>query len=243
MNTKKVVDKLRDDNHYYGVFGKQFLSNSDIGTLLSNPLALGSEVKSSPAILIGKYFHTALLEPDKLKDFKVIAAATRNTKVYKDESEGKLCLLQSEVEMIKSMTTKIIDTQMCSDLINKKNCEYEVPMITELYGNKWKGKADVVNNEEELVIDLKTTADISKFRTSAFRYNYDSQAYIYSKLFGYNFIFIVIDKNTNQIGLFECSEEFLRSGERKVEKASEVYNLFFKDKDFDPSQYFINETL
>jgi len=243
MDKKKILKKLQDDNHYYGNFGKKFLSNSDIGTLLSNPLGLGSEVKSSPAILIGRYFHTALLEPDKLKDFKVIAAATRNTKVYKEESEGELCLLQSEVEMIKSMTTKILNTQMCKDLINKKNCEYEVPMITELFGNKWKGKADVVNNEEELVIDLKTTADVSKFRTSAFRYNYDSQAYIYNKLFGYDFIFIVIDKSTNQIGLFECSEEFLRSGQRKVEKASEVYNLFFKDKDFDPSQYFINETL
>ena len=243
MNKKNILKKLEDDNHYYGKFGKTFLSNSDIGTLLSNPLGLGSEVKSSPAIIIGRYFHTALLEPDKLKDFKVIAAATRNTKVYKEQSEGELCLLQSEVDMVKLMTAKILNTQMCKDLINKSNCEYEVPMITELFGNKWKGKADVVNKEEELVIDLKTTADISKFRTSAFRYNYDSQAYIYSKLFGYNFIFIVIDKNTNQIGLFECSEEFLRSGERKVEKASEVYNLFFKDKDFDPSQYFINETL
>ena len=243
MNKKTVLKKLQDDKHYYGVFGKQFLSNSDIGTLLSNPLALGSEVKSSPAILIGKYFHTALLEPDKLKDFNIIAAATRNTKVYKEESEGELCLLQGEVDMVKSMTDKILDTQMCKGLINKKNCEYEVPMVTELFGNEWKGKADVVNNEEELVIDLKTTADINKFRTSAFRYNYDSQAYIYNKLFGYDFIFIVIDKNTNQIGLFECSEEFLRSGQRKVEKASEVYNLFFKDKDFDPSQYFISETL
>ena len=243
MDKKNILKKLQDDKHYYGDYGKKFLSNSDIGTLLSNPLALGKEVKSSPAILIGSYFHTALLEPDKLKDFKVIAAATRNTKVYKDESEGELCLLQSEVDMVKSMTSKILDTQMCKDLINKKNCEYEVPMITELCGIKWKGKADVVNNEEEFVIDLKTTADINKFRTSAFRYNYDSQAYIYKELFGYDFIFIVIDKNTNQVGLFECSEEFLRSGERKVEKASEVYNLFFKDKDFDPSQYFINETL
>ena len=247
MNKKNILKKLQDDKHYYGDYGKKFLSNSDIGTLLSNPLALGSEVKSSPAILIGSYFHTALLEPDKLKDFKVIAAATRNTKVYKEQSEGELCLLQSEVDMVKSMTDKILDTQMCVDLIRNVNsfhdCKYEVPMITELFGNKWKGKADVVNHEEELVIDLKTTADISKFRTSAFRYNYDSQAYIYKELFGYDFIFIVIDKNTNQIGLFECSEEFLRSGERKVEKASEVYNLFFKDKDFDPSQYFISETL
>ena len=243
MDKKKILKKLQDDKHYYGVFGKQFLSNSDIGTLLSNPLGLGSEVKSSPAILIGSYFHTALLEPDKLKDFKVIAAASRNTKVYKEKSEGKLCLLQSDVDNIKLMTDKILNTQMCADLINKKNCEYEVPMTTELYNNMWKGKADIVNHEEELVIDLKTTADVNKFRTSAFRYNYDSQAYIYKQLFGYDFIFIVIDKNTNQVGLFECSEEFLRAGQRKVQKASEVYNLFFKDKDFDPSQYFISETL
>ena len=243
MDKKNILKKLKNDNDYYGVFGKQFLSNSDIGTLLSNPLGLGSEVKSSPAIIIGRYFHTALLEPDKLKDFKVIAAATRNTKVYKEESEGELCLLQSEVEMVESMTAKILNTQMCADLINKKNCEYEVPMTTELYNNVWKGKADIVNHEEELVIDLKTTADVNKFRTSAFRYNYDSQAYIYKQLFGYDFIFIVIDKNTNQVGLFECSEEFLRAGQRKVQKASEVYNLFFKDKDFDPSQYFISETL
>ena len=243
MNKKNILKKLKDDKHYYGDYGKKLLSNSDIGTILSNPLALGKEVKSSPARLIGSYFHTALLEPDKLKDFNVIVAKSRNTKVYKDKSEGELCLLQSEVDMIKSMTDKILDTQMCIDLINKKDCEYEVPMVTELFGNKWKGKADVVNNTEEFVIDLKTTADINKFRTSAFRYTYDSQAYIYNKLFGYDFMFIVIDKNTNQVGLFECSEEFYRSGERKVERASEVYNLFFKEKDFDPSHYFISETL
>ena len=41
MNKKKVLEKLKEDEHYYGKFGKQFLSNSDISTLLTNPLALG----------------------------------------------------------------------------------------------------------------------------------------------------------------------------------------------------------
>ena len=72
MNKDKILNKLRDDKHYYGKFGKQFLSNSDISTLLSNPLGLGKDNKSSSAILIGSYFHTALLEPDKLKDFRVL---------------------------------------------------------------------------------------------------------------------------------------------------------------------------
>jgi len=243
MNKDKILKKLRDDKHYYGKFGKQFLSNSDISTLLSNPLGLGRDEKSSSAILIGSYFHTALLEPDKLKDFGVIAATSRNTKVYKDKSEGKLCLLQSEVNNIELMIDKINQTKICEDLIRGDEIDYEVPNIVEIEGNMWKGKADVVNNKEDLVIDLKTTADINKFRSSAFRYNYDSQAFIYKELFGYDFIFIVIDKTTKQIGIFECSEEFLNSGYTKVKRACEIYNLFYKDRDFDPDQYFISETL
>ena len=107
----------------------------------------------------------------------------------------------------------------------------------------WKGKADIVNHDEKLIIDLKTTSDISKFQSSAWRYNYDSQAYIYRKLFGYEFIFMVIDKNTHQIGIFDCSPNFYKIGEGKVQKASEAYDLFYNTEGFDPEQYFIQQTL
>ena len=33
----KNLEKLKDDKHYYGKFGKQYLSNSDIITLLNDP--------------------------------------------------------------------------------------------------------------------------------------------------------------------------------------------------------------
>jgi len=243
MNKDKILKKLRDDKHYYGKFGKQFLSNSDISTLLSNPLGLGRDEKSSSAILVGSYFHTALLEPDKLNKFKIVDASTRNTKTYKEKSEGKLCLLQSEVNNVELMIDKINNTKICDDLIRGDKINYEEPNIVEIEGNMWKGKADVVNHKEDLVIDLKTTADINKFRSSAFRYNYDSQAFIYKELFGYDFIFIVIDKTTKQIGIFECSDEFLNAGYMKLKNASKIYDLFYKDKDFDPNQYFISETL
>ena len=243
MNKKQVVEKLRDDNLYYGDYGKKVLSNSDIATLFSNPLALGEPSKQSAAFLVGKYFHTAILEPDKLKSFKIIKSTTRNTKVYKELSGGELCLLEHEVDKIEAMTDVIMQNTVCRDLIRGANVEYEQPSITELFGNKWKGKADIVNHDDKVIVDLKTTADINKFKSSAYRYNYDSQAYIYQQLFGYEFIFIVIDKNSNQIGIFDCSNEFLDRGQLKVEKASEIYDLFYKTEDFDPQQYFINKTL
>ena len=243
MKKEEVIKKLRDDEHYYGDFGKKYLSNSDIGTLLTNPLALGQPSKPSPAFLVGGYFHTAILEPDKLKKFKIIEASTRNTKAYKEISGGELCLLQHEVDKIYSMTEKVLENDICRELIRGIDVEYEKPGIAELEGVMWKGKADIVNLDDKLVIDLKTTSDINSFKRSAYRWNYDSQAYIYSKLFGYEFVFIAMDKTTHQIAVMDCSPEFYESGKDKVKRAVEAYDLFYKTDGFDPSQYFINLTL
>ena len=243
MKEADVLKKLEIDEYYYGDFGKKYLSNSDISTLLTNPLALGQPSKPSPAFLVGGYFHTAILEPDKLVKFKVIESSSRNTTAYKEMSGGELCLLQSEVDKIELMTEKVLANNVCKDLIRGINVEYERPGITELAGQMWKGKADIVNHDEQLIIDLKTTADINKFRYSASKYNYDSQAYIYSKLFGYEFVFIVIDKNNHQIGLYDCSPQFYERGADKVARAAEQYKLFYQSEDFDPQQFFINQTL
>ena len=243
MNKQEVLKALEDDTNYYGDFGKKYLSNSDISTLLTNPLALGKGLAPRPAFLVGGYFHTAILEPEKLKKFKIVEATTRNTKAYKEISGGEICLLQHEVDQIELMTEKMLSNEVCRDLIRLGEVEYEQPGITELEGHMWKGKADIVNHDEKLIIDLKTTADITKFRYSASKYNYDSQAYIYSKLFGYEMLFIVIDKNTHQIGIFDCSPEFYARGKDKVERAVQAYELFYKSEDFDPKQYFLTKTL
>ena len=247
ISKQEILKRLKIDEDYYGEFGNQFLSNSHVGRLLKDPLNAFEPSKPSPAFLIGGYFHTCILEPDKLEKFKVVKASTRNTKAYKDVAGGELCLLEREVDMIELMRDKVMSNDICRDLILgsdfERTVDYEVPMITELFGNKWKGKADIVNHDEKLIIDLKTTADIEKFQWSASKYNYDSQAYIYSKLFGYEFLFIAIDKNTHQIGVFDCSPQFYERGEEKVRKASEAYDLFYKTKDFDPKQYFISKTL
>ena len=243
MTKEAIIKKLKEDTHYYGDFGKQYLSNSDIRTLLNNPLALGEQSKPSPAFLVGGYFHTAILEPNKLKKYKVIESSTRNTKAYKEMSGGELCLLQHEVDKIELMTEKIMENDICRGLIRGIDVEYEKPGIAELEGQMWKGKADIVNHDEKLIIDLKTTKDINSFKRSAYRWNYDSQAYIYSKLFGYEFVFIAIDKESHQIAVMDCSPEFYESGKDKVKRAVEAYDLFYKTDGFDPSQYFINLTL
>ena len=244
---KKIIEKLKQDEHYYGKFGKQFLSNSDISILLKNPRLLKEDKPKTSAMVVGGYFHTMILEPDKLEQFKIVKSTTRNTKAYKEMSGGEICLLQHEVDKIELMRDAVMDNEVCRDLILgsdfERTVDYEVPAVKEIHGNMWKGKADIINDDEKLIIDLKTTSDIDRFRWSASKFNYDSQAYIYSSLFGYEMMFMVIDKETLQIGLFDCSPAFYESGEDKVRKATDAYELFYKTEDFDSKQFLITKTL
>ena len=148
MNSKKkkqVLQKLKKDEHYYGTFGKQYLSNSDISILLNNPLQLGKPYKPNPNFLVGGYFHTAILEPEKLASFKIVEETSRNTKNYKEISGGEMCLLQHEADNVNLMTDKLMKNIICKDLIIGTNfkgnydVEHEIPMIKELEGIMWKG--------------------------------------------------------------------------------------------------------
>ncbi len=243
MDNKSIIEKLRDDEHYYGEFGKQFLSNSDIKSLIDNPLNFKKPSPPNPAFVVGSYFHTCILEPDKLEKFKIVKSKTRNTKEYKEIAGEDICLLQHEVDQIELMREKVLEIDLFKDLILDGAVEYEQPGLVELEGMQWKGKADILNHSSQLIIDLKTTNNINTFASSAHKFNYDSQAYIYSKMFNMDLIFIVVDKKTHQLGLFDCSDKFLQSGQNKVALAVQAYNDFFVNGDGDFSQYYISKTL
>lgn len=248
MTNEEIIQKLRDDDHYYGSFGKKYVSNSDIDTLINNPFAYGQSKEKTVPMVIGGYFHTLILEPDKVDKFRIVESSTRNTNVYKQISEGEICLLQHEADMVQRMRDVILANDLVKFMIQGNQddfnlIEYEVPGIKEIDGVMFKGKADIINKDQGLIVDLKTTSDLSNFRRSAYKYNYDSQAYIYKHIFDLDMVFVAIDKTTHMLGIYDCSDNFLMSGKDKVEKAIANYKLFVDDKDFDKDQYIINETL
>jgi len=242
---KETIDKLKNDNDYYGEFGKQFLSNSDIGDLLNNPKNFKSNSETTSAMLIGSYFHTAMLEPEKLKDFQIVDASTRNTNIYKDakaQSGKELLLLRGEADETDKLIATMRSNFTMYEGIYKEGNKFEVPIVKEIFGVMWKGKADIVS--DDCLIDIKTTSSIADFRRSAYKYNYDSQAWLYSEFFGKPMKFYVIDKTSGMLGIFEPSEEFLLNGRAKVIAAIEVYQKFFgPDAYEDINNYILEEEL
>lgn len=243
MDQNEIIEKLKSDEEYYGEFGQQFLSNSNIGVLLKNPLALKNPIEKTIPMLHGQYFHTAILEPDKLNRFKIIDSSTRNTKAYKEMSGGELCMLEKEVDNLLLMQEKLLSNDTVVSLIRGVNVEYEKPAVKQLFNQWWKSKADVVNHDDRLVVDLKTTSDINNFKYSARKYNYDSQAWLYREQFGYDMVFIAIDKTTHVIGIYDCSDDFYERGRQKAKEAADIYEMFYQDPLFDHKQFVVTETL
>lgn len=241
---EEILKKLESDEHYYGEFGKQFISNSDIDALINNPSAFKKHEVTLP-ILQGRYFHTMILEPEKLSDMIIVEASSRRTNIYKEaleESGEELLLLESDVELMKRLADKVMGNFELFELITYSDNEYEKPAVGEIHGADWKAKADIIG--PEYVIDLKTTGSIGKFKRSAWNYNYDSQAYVYQALFGKPMVFIAACKDTMQVGMYRCSPEFLERGEGKVIDAVIAYNKFFgPNATEDPENYIIQETL
>jgi len=241
----EIITLLRDDEEYYKGVGKQYLSNSDVGTLLNNPQDFGKDREDSKVFMDGRYFHQLILEPDKAKEMPSVDVSTRTTKEYKafcEDNNLPFCMLRKEQDEIQKLVSIINGNIMFYNEIYKAGNLYEAPAVGEIQGMMWKGKADIVT--DEIIIDLKTTSDIHKFKWTAKSYNYDSQCYIYQQLFGKPLVFYVIDKGTGVLGIFRPTEDFVKGGEIKVGRVIEVFNKYFGSKPTDDIvNYYIDEYL
>jgi len=242
---QSVIETLRDDHQYYNGIGKGYLSNSDIGALLTNPKAFRQQRDDNKSFAEGRLFHQLILEPEKVDKVVSVDVTTRTTKEYKSfcaDNNLDFALLTKEVDEIHKLVGIIKANIVFYDDIYREGNLYEEPAVGTIKGVEWKGKADIVT--PDYIIDLKTTSDINKFKWSAKAYNYDSQCYIYEQLFGKPLYFYVIDKETAQLGVFRPSESFVANGEAKVEKAIQVYQKYFgANATEDIDNHFINETL
>lgn len=240
-----ILEILKNDDEYYRGVGKQYLSNSDIGVLLNNPKDYGKVREDDKALAGGRLFHQLLLEPEKAVHIPQVDVSTRTTKAYKEyigENNLPFCLLTKEVEEITALTKRMSGNIQFYEDIYRDGNQYEVPMVREIHGHQWKGKADIVCSD--MLIDLKTTSDINGFKWSAKKYNYDSQCYIYQRLFNKPLVFYVIDKTSGQLGIFRPSENFIKNGETKVIRALEVWNKYFgANATEDIENHYIDETL
>lgn len=239
VNIKDAIARMQSDEEYYGEFGSQFLHNSDIYTFLNNPQDYGKPKEDTVPMMFGRAFHEQVLFNNASQDY--VDASTRNTKIYKEHLEftgEKLTLLKKEYEDVTNLKKSAVSHAIVAEVLRDPKIKKEVPNLSAMTdsGILWACKADIVT--DEFIYDLKTTSSLSGFRSSARKYNYDSQAYIYSTMFQKPMRFIVVEKGTGNVGLFDTSDEAYERGRIKVLEAEEIYKKYFLYNDDDISNYY-----
>lgn len=242
---QEILSLMYNDEFYYGHLGKHALSSSSLKMILKSPKTYRNVIKygsgdDTPALRAGKLLHWMVLEPHKIDELHFVDMASRNSKAYKDAlaQHGEV-YLSKEKNDAERVADALLRNEAALRLLNK--AEYEVPEIMMHDGIPFRGKADILR--DDMLVDLKTSSDLSSFRYSADKYGYDLQAWMYLKMFDKkDFVFLVIDKGSCDIGIFECSDEFLARGEEKFHKAVDTYKHFFQEEN-DLDQYVLRATL
>jgi hypothetical protein len=230
---EEILAEMAKDSFYYGYLGKNALSSSSLKMLLKSPKTYRNVIKygdpnsDSPALAQGKLVHWLILEPHKLDDVIFVDASTKNTKIYKDaKSKHEEVFLSKERSAAERIADAVLRNEAALKLI--QGSEFEVPEVAMIEGLPFRAKADILKGDT--IIDLKTSADLQSFKWSCDKYSYDLQAYLYLQMFGAkDFKFLVVDKSSTDIGIFETSSEFIARGEQKFKQAIDNYKYFFQD--------------
>ena len=227
----ELLKRMNDDTFYYGELNELALSSSSLKLLLSSPktykfsLEYGSS--DSQALRDGWLFHTAILEPEVFSAQEFVEVQSKNTKKFREaKAKNPRIFTAKERGDAERLVDAFYRNEYAKQLITK--AEFEVPIIGNVLDYPFRGKADVLAADR--IVDLKTTTNIKDFSWSANKYGYDVQCYLYCNLFNReykDFHFLVLDKGSLDIGIFNCSEEFYYRGEEKVQKALDLYNKFF----------------
>jgi hypothetical protein len=157
------------DDEYHKQYAREehYYSSSQLKTMLEDPhkfhreYILGKKVPvtqaTQDAFDIGQVFHTAILEPDKLKGSYVkFNGGQRRGKVwddFKERHKGKIILTEGMFKDVKQLKKNFLASKLCKD--NLAGGEYEVSFFINFHGIRIKVRTDCLNTA--YITDPKST--------------------------------------------------------------------------------------
>mgnify|MGYP000240917590 CR=1 FL=1 len=251
-----LLSKMADDDFYYNEMDvSKILSYSSAKWLLKSPkyflLKQNQQIVETQPLRDGKLIHMQILEPEKYNKLSFVDVSSKNTKIWKEavaENGKEFTYTLKERNANNKIVQAFLRNDVCMDYL--RGNDVEVPGLLEYDGVPFRGKADILG--DDFIADLKTTGDgvsdlangKNQFEYSVQKYDYDLQAYLYTQMFNKpRFIWIVIDKVTTDVGVFEASQELLESGKKKLDDIVSKYKLIFLEGLIDLEQYVIIKTI
>lgn len=253
-----VVNYCQPDPDYRKAKGQ---SQSHLKTILKSPAHYLSAAKykmiPSPAMIMGTAVHCAVLEGQETFDSQFIRKpdnikyTTKAGKEWKEANSEKTILPNDGKEPQWDCVMGMSQALRELDWFSGKSDDYrkfnEVSIYWQEMGIDCKARLDrvIVNDDEVLVLDLKTTDSIAptKFQSKCVDLGYDFQAAWYSHAAELiykkpaRFVFVAVERNSpHSIDMFEVSSQMLAEARNKNKKALELLKECFENDYFPKKQ-------
>lgn len=160
-------DMPDDEYHKQYCREEHYYSSSQLKTMLEDPHKFHREYilgKTEPvgqalqdAFAVGQVFHTAILEPDKLKgSYITYKSGQRRGKVWEDfqkNNADKIILTEGMFKDVKQLKTNYESSELCKQYLT--GGQYEVSFFINLYGVNIKVRTDCLH--DTYIVDPKST--------------------------------------------------------------------------------------
>ena len=226
--TALTNDEYRSTPHF---------SNSDISMALQSTALLewsnNAPSDGSDSVDLGTHVHCAVLEPDvflrdyvKMPDFGTSAAGKRNAEQFTENMQGKIILSTDTYKTVINMRDSILAHPVANKLLTSAG-ESEASIFSEIQGMKVKCRPDRMVDParfggQHILVDVKKSADIDKFKFSVRDFGYHRQAAFYSDIYYQltgvrpRFVFVVVGEKRSigrhPVRVFELPEEVVEIG-------------------------------
>lgn len=176
----------------------------------------GVRDEPSPAMLLGRAIHAAILEPGRFADRYVVIEGDRRTTAVKAqlaaaEQAGQLVLRPDEYETCIGMAGACRENATVAALLGGKG-NAEASVFWDEAGIACKARADWISEDGATLVDIKSTDDASPeaFARSVSRYGYAMQDAHYRIGFrAEDMVFVAVEKEPPYaIGVYRISAEW-----------------------------------
>lgn len=190
---------------------------------------LNIPTEPTDAMNFGTALHAALLEPTLYRsDFAISEKFDRRTKIGKENSEafermnaGKTIITTDDAEMIAVIQKNCMKFDFIARALQDAAFEKERTLFFKNEaGIDIKGRLDIVNFAENIIVDVKTTknADAASFGRDFINFGYDVQMLHYSKLTPLGkepkLYVIACETTTGEVALYDVAEIVYRNANK-----------------------------
>ena len=224
---------------------KDYISASDIKTFLKSPRLYYYDKFEKEHKVEQRYFsvgsglHEIILEPELFNENYIISpkfdlrtkAGKEGAAEFAKTAEGKVILMEDEMDMIRKIAEVAIKNEVLTELLNGSYRELSIYTTDPITGLKVRLRPDSFCTDKSTITDIKSCMDSSprKFKKDVYTYEYSlSAAYYMDFAKKENYVFAACAKTAPyEIAIYVLSDEMIEYGRKQYRMGLDLLKWCF----------------